>query len=386
MGCNFCTTSSFFGGKGKQIDFLPTGADLFEVMLEAEREMGMQCFFVMDENFLLNRPRALELLQLMKQESKSWEFYVFSSANAIRKYTMEELVELGISWIWMGLESGKSQYGKLKGTDTLNSRANSATTAYACSARPSWAWSTTPPTTSPNEIEYAVQHDTDFHQFMLYTPVPGTPLYQEVGEQGRLLDVDLADIHGQFKFNFKHARDFARRFQALPRLRFPARFPAQRSQPVPHCAHHVRGLEALPQSRRRPDSSPLRTRRPGACAPSTGALCGPWSGSVRKTNAALSERMRALQQDIERAFGPFASLSAGVLGPVLLWSVPGARNAGWRAARPTSRPPSSSGCTGPPNRAPEPRRSTMRRVHTKSPTAILSAPPALSARSIRAGA
>jgi hypothetical protein len=33
----------------------------------------------------------------------------------------------------------------------------------------------------------------------LYTPVPGTPLYQEMADQGRLLtDVDPADIHGQY--------------------------------------------------------------------------------------------------------------------------------------------------------------------------------------------
>src|SRR5512142_1853098 len=56
-----------------------------------------------------------------------------------------------------------------------------------------------------DEIEHAVRHDTDFHQFMLYTPVPGTPLYHEMAGQGRLLDVDLADIHGQHAFNFQHA-------------------------------------------------------------------------------------------------------------------------------------------------------------------------------------
>ena len=66
------------------------------------------------------------------------------------------------------------------------------------------------------EIEHAVSHDTDFHQFMLYTPVPGTPLYQQMSDEGRLLrDVDYADVHGQFKFNFKHAaisRDDSKRF------------------------------------------------------------------------------------------------------------------------------------------------------------------------------
>jgi hypothetical protein len=49
------------------------------------------------------------------------------------------------------------------------------------------------------EIEYAIGHGTDFHQFMLYTPIPGTHLHQQMAEEGRMIDgVDLADIHGQF--------------------------------------------------------------------------------------------------------------------------------------------------------------------------------------------
>ena len=41
---------------------------------------------------------------------------------------------------------------------------------------------------------------------MLYTPVPGTPLYRQMSDEGRLLpEVDLADIHGQHKFNFRHS-------------------------------------------------------------------------------------------------------------------------------------------------------------------------------------
>ena len=61
------------------------------------------------------------------------------------------------------------------------------------------------------EIEHAVAHETDLHQFMLYTPVPGTPLYFEMAEQGRLLDVDLADIHGQqCDQSSEHAGDLQR--------------------------------------------------------------------------------------------------------------------------------------------------------------------------------
>ena len=45
--------------------------------------------------------------------------YVFSSANAIKKYDVRQLVELGVEWIWLGLESGSASYATLKGTDTL---------------------------------------------------------------------------------------------------------------------------------------------------------------------------------------------------------------------------------------------------------------------------
>ena len=130
---------------------------------------------------------------------------------------MEELVQLGVSWIWLGLESPKSSYAKLKDADTraLASR-TCASTASSCWARPSLVWSTTRRKTFDAEIEYAVSHCTDFHQFMLYTPVPGTPLFDQMQQEGRMLEgIDLADIHGQFKFNFEHAaisRDDSKQF------------------------------------------------------------------------------------------------------------------------------------------------------------------------------
>src|SRR5271166_5124204 len=61
MGCNFCTTSSFFGGKGKFVNFYETGDELFAVMCRIEAELKVSSFFVMDENFLLHRTRVLRL-------------------------------------------------------------------------------------------------------------------------------------------------------------------------------------------------------------------------------------------------------------------------------------------------------------------------------------
>lgn len=207
MGCNFCATSAMFGGKGKFINFYETGDELFEVMLGLERDMKVQSFFVMDENFLLHKKRALRLLELMKEHGKSWSLYVFSSANILNSYTITQLVELGISWVWMGLEGKESSYTKLAGADTLTLVRTLQSHGIRVLGSTIIGLEEHTAENLGAAIEYAVSHNTDFHQFMLYTPVPGTPLFAEHLEKGTLTDADcndLADSHGQLSFRHRH--------------------------------------------------------------------------------------------------------------------------------------------------------------------------------------
>src|SRR6516165_5800142 len=169
MGCNFCTTSAFFGGKGKFVNFFETGDELFEVMSRIESELKVHSFFIMDENFLLHRARAMRLLERMKQAGKSWELSVFASANAIQKYTMPELAELGISWVWMGLESSKSSYNKLQGTDIGQLTRELRQHGIRVQGSTIIGLEHHTPDNIVEEIESAVRCQTDFHQFMLYT-------------------------------------------------------------------------------------------------------------------------------------------------------------------------------------------------------------------------
>lgn len=50
LGCNFCSTSAMFGGKGKWVSFFESGDELFEVMCQIEQHSGVSSFFIMDEN------------------------------------------------------------------------------------------------------------------------------------------------------------------------------------------------------------------------------------------------------------------------------------------------------------------------------------------------
>ena len=169
--------------------------------------MRVQSFFVMDENFLLHRKRALRLLELMKEHHKSWSLYVFSSAKVLCSYTMEQLVELGISWVWMGLEGKSSQYVKLQDIDTLKLVHTLQSHGIRVLGSTIIGLEEHTPENLDAAIEYAVSHNTEFHQFMLYTPVPGTPLFAEHLASGTLTDpdcLDTADTHGQLRFGHVH--------------------------------------------------------------------------------------------------------------------------------------------------------------------------------------
>jgi radical SAM superfamily enzyme YgiQ (UPF0313 family) len=320
MGCNFCTTSAFFGGKGTFVNFFETGDELFEVMRQMEKELSVSSFFVMDENFLLHRDRAMQLLDRMKEAKKSWTMSVFASANAIRKYTMQELVDLGVSWLWMGLESPRSSYAKLQGADSRELTRELREHGIRVQGSTIIGLEHHTPDNIVAEIEHAVSHDTDFHQFMLYTPVPGTPLYQQMSEEGRLLsDVDYADVHGQFKFNFKHAaisRDESKRFLDWA-------FWRDFEMNGPSLYRISRTL--LAGWKRYKDWPDARVRE--RFAREMHRHCGVYSSALwamerqfRKVDAKVSDQIRALRGEFKRESGVVSRMMPAVLGPVLLWT------------------------------------------------------------------
>lgn len=320
MGCNFCTTSAFFGGKGNFVNFFESGDELFEVMQQMETELKVQSFFVMDENFLLHRERAMRLLERMKKAHKSWTMSVFASANAIRKYTMQELVELGVSWLWMGLESPQASYNKLQGTDTRQLTRELREHGIRVQGSTIIGLEHHTPDNILAEIEHAVSHDTDFHQFMLYTPVPGTPLHQQMSEEGRMLrDVDYADVHGQFKFNFKHAaisRDDSKRFLDWAFWRdFEANGPS---------LYRI-SRTLMAGWKRYKDSPDARIRE--RFAREMHKLNGIYSSALwamerqfRKVDGRVSEQIRGLRQEFKQEGGAVSRMMPAVLGPMLLWS------------------------------------------------------------------
>ncbi len=322
LGCNFCSTSAMFGGKGKFINFYETGDELFDVMCQLEEAMGVQSFFVMDENFMLHRRRALRLLELMELHDKAWALYVFSSAKVLRSYTFEQLVGLGISWVWMGLEGQESQYAKLHGIDTPKLVGELQSHGIRVLGSSIIGLEEHTPENIDQVIDYAVRHDTDFHQFMLYTPSPGTPLHEELSALGRMKhpgEYDEADIHGQLIFNYRHSYIADGQEGEFIRRAFNRDFEVN----GPSVARIVR--TTLVGWKRYKNHPNLRIRRRYAWE--VRELGTTFSAAIKairlyyRKNTTMRTKMSAILKDLHSEFGLKSRLSATIGGRYILWKI-----------------------------------------------------------------
>lgn len=339
VGCNFCATSAMFGGKGKTLDFYSSGDELFDVMCQIEEVFKNRSFFVMDENFLMRRERSLRLLELMGRYDKSWILYVFSSAQVVQSYSMEQLVGLGVSWIWMGIEGKSSRYDKVNRVDTFGLVRRLQSHGIRVLGSTILGLDEHTPQNIDQAIEYAVQHDCDFHQFMLYTPLPGTPLYDDFGQKGRLLDESecaLPDTHGQFRFNHRHPHLPAGVESDLVVKAFQRDFAVNGPS-------MVRMLRTVLAGWKRYKGHPNhRIRARFACevegmSTTFSAVVGA-AKRYFKNDPDMRAKMAELLIEMKREFGWIARLSSWIGGPYVLWKIRQEERrlaAGWTYEPPT---------------------------------------------------
>jgi len=322
MGCNFCSTSSLFGGKGHFINFYETGDALFSIMCDIEAKMDVSSFFVLDENFLLHRKRALRLLELMTSNQKSWSLYVFSSARVLRSYTIEQLVGMGVSWIWMGLEGKKSEYRKLRGVDTLALVRDLKSHGIRVLGSSIIGLEDHTPENMDQIIEDAVRHNSDFHQFMLYTPVPGTPLYDQHRKNGTLLSetaFSMADAHGQYRFNYRHPHISQGREEKFLLKAFLRDFEVN----GPSLARLIRTLLTGWQHYKSHSDRRIRRRFEREVSPLRSTYAGAvWAMKKHyRKHRRLSKKMTSLLRDIYREFGLLPRIAAPFIGRFLQFTM-----------------------------------------------------------------
>lgn len=246
-------------------------------------------------------------------------------------------MELDVSWVWLGLESLRSTYSKLQAADTKQLTRDLRENGIRVQGSTIIGLEHHTPQNLPDEIEDAVDHDTDFHQFMLYTPAPGTQLYRQLAAEGRILeDIDPADVHGQFKFNFRHAtisRDDSKTFLDWA---FRRDFEVNGPSLFRMCDTIFKGRQRYKDY---PDQRVRQcfARQIRKLSSAYNAALWVMEHELKRVNRHVSEQIHSLRVQIEEEFPVVARLAASLLGPVMLWT-------GWReeqrlAAGHTHEPP-----------------------------------------------
>lgn len=189
-GCDFCCTSHYF--KRRHIRLLPTGLDIFRIIeryLEIEPGMAV---VVLDEDFLLNKKRAMEFRDCVLRSGRPISMFVFASIRAISQYTVTEILEMGIDGFWIGYEGTRSGYAKQKGrpVDELFREFREHGISILASMIVGLPYQT--PEIIEEELSGLLVLRPTLSQFLIYGPTPGTPFYQRVLESG-LLHQQLTD-------------------------------------------------------------------------------------------------------------------------------------------------------------------------------------------------
>src|ERR1017187_4861014 len=186
-GCDFCCTSHFFSRK--HIRLLPEGKDIYAV---AERYLEMDpnlVLLIIDEDFLLNKKRAMEFRDCVLQGAKKPSIFVFSSVKAISQYTVEEILEMGIDGFWIGYEGTRSGYAKQQGRpiDEILAEFREHGISILTSMILGFDYQT--PEVVAEELDGLMQLKPSLGQFLIYGPVPGTPFNERVRKDNLMHEV-----------------------------------------------------------------------------------------------------------------------------------------------------------------------------------------------------
>jgi len=183
-GCDFCCTSHFF--RRRHIRLLPEGKDIYAVVeryLDLDPRMSL---VVLDEDFLLNKKRALEFRDCVLKGGRPISLFVFSSVRAISQYKVEEILEMGIDGFWIGYEGTRSGYPKQQGRPAEELFREFREHGITILASMIVGFDYQDHEVAARELEGLLALKPCLSQFLIYGPTPGTPFYERVMREGRL--------------------------------------------------------------------------------------------------------------------------------------------------------------------------------------------------------
>jgi len=206
-GCPFCSTSAFF--QGRYIE-LANARTIFECLkTQARKHPRLRMTLVFDEDFFRDKDRVMELSELIRSDRefglRQLGYFTFSSIASLEQYSPEELALSGVSTIWIGAESIYSRLPKL-GSHRIKQMFDMLH-EHGVSTIGSWIIGLDVQCRENIEadLEAFIELTPTLAQIAILTPMSGTPLWESLKQQQRVIsnfDWSRAHLHA---LNFRHA-------------------------------------------------------------------------------------------------------------------------------------------------------------------------------------
>ena len=195
-GCEFCCTSAMFK---KQKIYISTPEETFETMKHFCRRNGGRATAVslLDENLLLNEGYVRKLGKLIQEDQefglRKLSYFSFGDLRAMSRFSMEELLELGVDSIWVGMESSFNDV--ITSDHKIEKRAcDDVKSAFRAmeqhgigiTASMVLGWDFHTPDNIEEDIDYFVDIGPSAYQLTFLTACPGTELYDRMKKAGRI--------------------------------------------------------------------------------------------------------------------------------------------------------------------------------------------------------
>ncbi len=220
-GCEFCTVTGFFGDSIRFRSNESVVDELLRLKARARSEDGQMVVFFIDDNFAINVKRTKSLLRDIIAANAQVHWVAQISANLLRDVEFLDLIAAsGGRWIFIGMESidpanlasvnkgfnKPGEYGAV--LQSLADRNIYAITSFI------FGMDNDTPGVAERTLRQIRTWPPGLPVFGLLTPLPATPLYKRLEQQGRLTRpkhwqefLPFAMAHTPLKMSIEEAHD-----------------------------------------------------------------------------------------------------------------------------------------------------------------------------------
>ncbi|MDD1763921.1 MAG: B12-binding domain-containing radical SAM protein [Methanobacteriaceae archaeon] len=197
--CNYCSSSLIMGKKFRSrspdnvVDEIEELIDQYQI-----RDIGF-----MDDTFMLNKRRANDIANEIKARDLDLSFVASSRVDRVDQKLLQNLKNSGMKTIYYGVESGSQRILDLmKKGITLKQAEDAVKIAKNVDLEVLTSFILGYPGETQEDmnktIDFSTKLDSDYCQYSILTPFPGTPIYNELNDKN-LIDNDDWDKYTVLK-------------------------------------------------------------------------------------------------------------------------------------------------------------------------------------------